>query len=214
MNELTEYPMFGTGELILMFSINFTISVLFGVGLAYLCKILFRNYPRVVALMRLMPWRGITALSIFVFTPSVIGAMFSMNSFGQLMREILLPGGFDLERLALVCIVYQISFLAAAWTAAVLVSLWVQSSPLSRLISALRSFVVVGIFIMLNAQLFSGNFGLAGSFYYNAMMYDTDAALAAFGQIVWVLICVDLLLGLIQLLVNWKVARQKVPNNL
>jgi hypothetical protein len=210
MNELTEYPMFGTGALILMFSINLTMSVLFGVGLAYLCKILWKNFPSVIPFIRLIPWRSMTALAMFAFAPSIIACIGVISDgMGFFIREVLPLRSVGLEPFVLICFLYQISFLVTVWAAAALVNLWIQSSPLSRMISSLRSFVVVGIYLMLNAQLFSGTSGLGGAFYNDAMMFDTEAALASFGRIVWVLLGADLFLGLIQLLVNWKAGRQK-----
>jgi hypothetical protein len=211
MNELTESPMFGTGALILMFSVNITISVLVGVTFAYLCRLLCRNSPGIGIVLKLLPWRSMTALVMFLFTPSVITSLsFLSGIWNQFINQIVPYSDTYMERLSVISILYQLSFLATAWTAALLVRLWVESSFLSKILSALRSFAVVSIFIMISVQMVTGNdTGLGGTLYDSAMAYDTDAALAAWMQIVWLLIAVDLLLGVIQFVANWLVGRGK-----
>lgn len=212
MNETTESGMFGVGELIIMFSVNITISVLTGVLLALLCRWLFKKFPGCWPVIKLLPWRSGTALAMLTFTPGVLAALpFVSDIFGQIIKQILPSSDTYLERLSIVCILYQLSFLATAWTGALLVRSWMVPSLLSMVLSAVRSFSVVAIVIMINVQMFTGaNSGLGGALYDSAMMYDSEAAFAVWMQIVWLVFAVDFLFGVIQFVVNWAIGRRKI----
>jgi hypothetical protein len=212
MSEVTEYGMFGVGELMVMFLVNIAISVATGVLLALLCKWLFKKWPGIWPAIQLMPWRGVTVIAMLAFTPGAVAA-FSIDRDGiwsQIIQQILPSSENYMERLSVVSILYQLSLLATAWTGALLVRLWIISSSISVVLSAVRSFAMIAIVIMINVQMFTGkNSGLGGALYDSAMMYDWAAASAAWMQIVWLVIAVDFFFGVVQFITNWVVEHRK-----
>lgn len=212
MRDVTEYGMFGVGELIVMFLVNFTISVATGVLLALFCRWFFKQWPGMWPVIKIMPWRGITVIAMLAFTPGAVAA-FSIDRDGiwsQIIQQILPSSENYMERLSVVSILYQLSLLATAWTVALLVRLWIISSSVSVVISAVRSFAMIAIVIMINVQMFTGkNSGLGGALYDSAMMYDWAAASAAWMQIVWLVISVDFFFGVIQFITNWLIGKRK-----
>jgi hypothetical protein len=179
--------------------VNVPISVAIGIGVAMLVRWLATSQPNLKMILQLLPWRGVTALLVLAFMPDVLLAT-SMPT-GGVWSEIvsqLLAGDNTLELLSVVSIVSQISFLATAFTAAMLVGHWMPDSLPNLTAATLRTFAVFvgGLAIAVQISSVSPLSGLGSDLIRSYHELDLDAVRTAWLQIVYFVLTVDMVFGI------------------
>jgi hypothetical protein len=101
----------------------------------------------------------------------------------------------------------QLSLFATAFTTLLLIRHWMPESLPSVAASALRSFAVIGLGLLINTQM-RGTTGLGGTFVLKANEFDFIGASAAWWRIVYCVLAVDLFFGIIQAAVNHIAAKR------
>jgi hypothetical protein len=197
---------FGMEEWIAALILNLVFSVAIGWALAMSVRALSAAAPAMRMIILLFPGRGLTLIAMLAFMPEMLlaslrpdGGFWSMlvKSMGSSIGD-----GDLLASFQIISVTAQLSLFATAFTTLLLIRHWIPESLPSVAASGLRSFAVIGIGLIINVQM-SGTTGLGGTFVLKANEFDFAGASAAWWQIVYCVLAIDLLFGAIQAATNY-----------
>jgi hypothetical protein len=203
-----EQGLFGLEEWIAALIVNLIISVAIGWALAMAVRALSTAAPALRIICLMFPGRGLTLIAMLAFMPEMLLASLRPDAgfWGAVVSELF--GGEDLlERIQFASVIAQLSLFATAFTSLVLIRYWMPERLPTVAASALRSFAVIGLGLLINTQM-RGFTGLGGILVTKAGEYDFSGASAAWWQIVYWALAFDLFFGAIQAAVKHIAAKR------
>jgi hypothetical protein len=202
---------FGMEEWLAALIVNLIISVAIGWALAMAVRALSAAAPAMRIIVLMFPGRGLTLIAMLVFMPEMLLASLQPDGgFWSMLVKSMASSIGDGDLMAsfqFMSATAQLSLFATAFTSLVLIRQWMPESLPSVAASALRSFAVIGLGLLINTQM-RGTTGLGGTFVLKANEFDFVGASAAWWQIVYCVLAVDLFFGAIQAAVNHIAAKR------
>jgi hypothetical protein len=196
-----EQGLFGMEEWIAALIVNLIISVATGWALAMAVRALSTATPAMRIIFMIFPGRGLTLIAMLAFMPEMLLASLRPDGgFWSMLVKSMANSIGDGDLMAsfhFMSATAQLSLFATAFTSLVLIRHWMPESLPNVAASALRSFAVIGLGILINTQM-SGTTGFGGTFVLKANEFDFVGASAAWWRIVYCVLAVDLFFGVIQ----------------
>jgi hypothetical protein len=207
---------FGMEEWIAALIVNLIISVAIGWALAMAVRAFSAPAPAMRIVFLMFPGRGLTLIAMLAFMPEMLLASLRPDGgFWNMLVKSMASSIGDGDLMAsfqFISATAQLSLFATAFTALLLMRHWMPEPLPSVAASALRSFAVIGLGLLINTQM-SGMTGLGGTFVLKANEFDFVGASAAWWQIVYCVLAVDLFFGVIQEAVKHSDAKRAAVQN-